>query len=211
MARKPGSRLTWEKMTKKTVHKPIVSPLEPKQEGRKAAPLAAVSGFSNSGKTTLLEKLIREMTRRGLRVGTIKHDVHGFEMDRKGKDTWRHKQAGASTTIISSPRQIGMVKDVDHDHDPLELAALMPDMDLILLEGYKSADIPKIEIFRSAVSSKLFCTDDPKLMAVITDSTHDVGVPCFGHEDISDIADFLIRKLSVVHAQPEKAPERYLA
>ncbi|MFO8111196.1 MAG: molybdopterin-guanine dinucleotide biosynthesis protein B [Desulfosalsimonadaceae bacterium] len=173
--------------------------------------MAAIAGFSNSGKTTLLEKLIREMTRRGLHVGTIKHDVHGFEMDRKGKDTWRHKQAGASTTIISSPRQIGMVKDVDHDHDPLELAALMPDIDLILLEGYKSADIPKIEIFRSAVSRKLFCTDDPKLMAVITDSSHDVDVPCFGHEDISDIADFLIRKLCVVSSQGQKTDERYLA
>lgn len=207
--------MTWEKMTKKTGYKPIVSPLAPKPENqppdRKAPPVAAIAGFSNSGKTTLLEKLIREMTRRGLRVGTIKHDVHGFEMDRKGKDTWRHKQAGASTTIISSPRQIGMVKDVDHDHDPLELAALMPETDLILLEGYKSADIPKIEIFRSAVSRKLFCTDDPNLLAIITDSTHDVGVPCFGHDDISGIADFLIRKLPVVHAQPEKAPERYLA
>ncbi len=159
--------------------------------------LVAFAGFSNSGKTTVLEKLIREMTLRGLRVGTIKHDVHGFEMDRPGKDTWRHKQAGASATIISSPRQIGMVKDVDHDHDPLELAQLLPGMDLILLEGYKRADIPKIEIYRSGVSKNRCCVNDPNLMAVVSDIEQDNGVPCFGHNDISAIADFLIFKLSL--------------
>ncbi len=173
---------------------------------RKEVPIAAIVGYSNSGKTTLLEKLIREMTLRGLRVGTIKHDVHGFEMDRQGKDTWRHKQAGASTTIISSPTRIGMVKDVDHDHDPLELAALMPDADLILLEGYKNAEIPKIEIFRTAVSEKRCCTNDPYLMAVVSDIPHDNGVPCFGHDDISAIADFLIQKLPVSTARGDQIP-----
>jgi len=173
---------------KRAVHQP--------PEG-KNIPLAAVSGFSNSGKTTLLEKLISEMRGRGIRVGTIKHDVHGFEMDRPGKDTWRHKQAGASATIISSPRRIGMVMDVDHDHDPLELAVFMEGMDLILLEGYKNAAIPKIEVFRSAVSRKLHCANDPNLLAVVTDSIHEIHVPCFGHDDISDIADFLIQQLKV--------------
>lgn len=169
--------------------------------------MAAIAGFSNSGKTTILEKLIREMAHRGLCVGTIKHDVHGFEMDRPGKDTWRHKQSGASTTIISSPRQIGMVKDVDHDNDPFELAALMPDVDLILLEGYKSADIPKVEIVRSAVSRKLFCAADPNLMAVVTDSTHAVDVPCFGHEEISGITDFLICKLGLRSLCEQRKPQ----
>lgn len=165
---------------------------------KKEIPMAAIVGFSNSGKTTVLEKLIRELVMRGLRVGTIKHDVHGFEMDKPGKDTWRHKQAGASTTIISSPRQIGVVKDVDHDHDPLELTSLMPDMDLILLEGYKSADVPKIEIFRSAVSKKIFNVDSPKLMAVVSDRSHDdITVPCFGHDDIRGIADLLIEKMAI--------------
>ncbi|UCF95758.1 MAG: molybdopterin-guanine dinucleotide biosynthesis protein B, partial [Desulfobacterales bacterium] len=79
---------------------------------RKAVPpIVSTVGYSGSGKTTLLEKLIAELKQRGFRVGTIKHDVHGFEMDRPGKDSWRHKQAGASVTVISSPYQIGMVKD----------------------------------------------------------------------------------------------------
>jgi len=173
---------------------------------RKDVPVAAIVGYSNSGKTTLLEKLIREMNARDLLVGTIKHDVHGFEMDRSGKDTWRHKQAGASATIISSPAQIGMVKDVDHDHDPLELAALMPDVDLILLEGYKSAEISKIEVFRTAVSKKRCCTDDPYLMAVVSDIPHDNGVPCFGLDEISAIAEFLIQKLSVSPARSTQKP-----
>lgn len=164
---------------------------------KKVTPSAAIVGFSNSGKTTLLEKLIHEMVLRGIRVGTIKHDVHGFDMDRPGKDTWRHKQAGASTTIISSPRQIGMVMDVNHDHDPLELISLMPDMDLVLFEGYKSADIPKIEVFRMEVSEKIFCKGDPNLIAVVSDRTHDIAVPCFGHDDIGAIADFLIDTMAL--------------
>jgi len=178
-------------------HSPAAKSAVSQSPEGKTIPLAAVSGFSNSGKTTLLEKLISEMRGRGIRVGTIKHDVHGFEMDRPGKDTWRHKQAGASATIISSPRRIGMVMDVDHDHDPLELAVFMEGMDLILLEGYKNAAIPKIEVFRSAVSRKLHCANDPNLLAVVTDSIHEIHVPCFGHDDISDIADFLIQQLKV--------------
>ncbi|HUU81381.1 MAG TPA: molybdopterin-guanine dinucleotide biosynthesis protein B, partial [Acidobacteriota bacterium] len=87
----------------------------------KNLPIVLFVGSSGSGKTTLLEKLIPELTRRGLRVGTIKHDVHGFEMDQPGKDSWRHKHAGALASIISSPHQIGEVMDVDHDHSLDEL------------------------------------------------------------------------------------------
>ena len=141
-------------------------------------------------------------------MGTIKHDVHGFEMDRQGKDTWRHKQAGASATIISSPRQIGMIKDVDHDHDPLELVKLMPEMDMVLLEGYKSADIAKIEVFRSGISEKLFCEQDPNLIAVVSDSSHDTHAACFGHDDIVQIADFLMQKMNLDGSlKRHKAPE----
>ena len=84
----------------------------------KTPPIVSIVGNSGSGKTTFLEKLIPEMIRRGFKVGTIKHDVHGFEMDKPGKDSWRHKRAGAHTTMISSPYQIGMVMDVDEDHNP---------------------------------------------------------------------------------------------
>ena len=83
--------------------------------------VVSIVGKSDSGKTTLIEKLLPALIERGVRVGTIKHDVHGFEMDREGKDSYRHKHAGAAVTLISSPRQVGMVRDVSHDHRIEEL------------------------------------------------------------------------------------------
>jgi molybdopterin-guanine dinucleotide biosynthesis protein B len=79
-------------------------------------PIVSIVGKSDSGKTTLLEKLVAELKSRGFRVGTIKHDAHSFEIDHEGKDSWRHKKAGASVSIISSAEKIGMVLDSDHDH-----------------------------------------------------------------------------------------------
>ena len=111
----------------KDKHRTDLNPLIP----RTIPPVVSIVGYSGSGKTTLIEKLISALKQRGLRVGTIKHDVHGFEMDRPGKDSWRHKQAGASATIITSPRQIGMVMDADHDHHPMELLPLMAGMDIV--------------------------------------------------------------------------------
>jgi molybdopterin-guanine dinucleotide biosynthesis protein B len=84
---------------------------------------------------------------KGLNVVTIKHDVHGFEMDRPGKDSWRHKQASALTTVISSPYQVGMVIDVENDHQPHELLPLFTGMDIVLIEGFKRTNLPKIEVW----------------------------------------------------------------
>ena len=78
-------------------------------------PIISIVGKSDSGKTTLIEKLVPELTRRGYRVATVKHDVHGFEVDREGKDSWRHKQAGAHTVVISSPQKIALIRDVEKD------------------------------------------------------------------------------------------------
>ncbi|MGB5984524.1 MAG: molybdopterin-guanine dinucleotide biosynthesis protein B [Desulfobacterales bacterium] len=153
--------------------------------------MLAVVGYSGSGKTTLLVRLIEEFCRRGLQVGTLKHDVHSFEMDRPGKDTWRHKQAGAAVTIISSPRQIGMVRDVDYDHQPQELLPLLNGMDLVLVEGFKGGSQPKIEIFRSAAHKPPACQGDPHLLAVVSDIPQEWGVPRFELEDITALADFI--------------------
>ena len=103
-------------------------------------------GRSGAGKTTLIERLIPELRGRGVRVGTVKHDVHGFEMDRPGKDSFRHKHAGAQVTVISSPNQIGIVMDVDHDHHPDELGVFFSEMDIVLTEGYKRQRRPKVEV-----------------------------------------------------------------
>ena len=157
-------------------------------------PMVSFVGYSGAGKTTLLEKLIPELTRKGLRVGTIKHDVHGFQMDKPGKDTWRHKQAGASTTIISSPSQIGMVMDVEHDHHPLELAPLLGGMDIILVEGFKRADLPKIEVFRPENRKPPVCRNDRHLIAVVSSADLDWSVPRFEASDIEGLTEFVIKK-----------------
>ena len=155
-------------------------------------PIISIVGASGAGKTTLLERLIPELTRRGLRVGTIKHDVHGFELDKPGKDSWRHKQAGAAISMISSPRQMGMVMDVDHDSEPNELAPFFTGVDLILTEGYKRGREPKVEVFRSEILPEPMCKDDPQLMALVSDEAVDVGVPRYSTEDIIGLAGFLI-------------------
>ncbi|OQX63627.1 MAG: molybdopterin-guanine dinucleotide biosynthesis protein B [Desulfococcus sp. 4484_242] len=167
-------------------------------KSRTAPPVVSIVGFSGSGKTTLLEKLIRELIGRGCRVGTIKHDVHGFDLDRPGKDSWRHKQAGAVGVIISSPRRIGMVMDVDHDHHPEELKRFFPPVDIILTEGYKQGTTPKIEIFRLGLRDEPLCREDPHLIGIVTDANIDIGVPRFSLEGIPDLAGFLIRRFSLI-------------
>ena len=166
----------------------------------KSPPVVSVVGYSGSGKTTLLEKLISELKDRGYAVGTIKHDVHGFEMDRPGKDSWRHKKAGASVTVISSSYQIGMVRDVDHDHRTEELVALLPDMDIILTEGYKKENLPKLEVFRSQVHKAPLFKGDKSLLALISDDPIDLGVPRFSPGDGQKLADFLIRHFNLAKA-----------
>jgi molybdopterin-guanine dinucleotide biosynthesis protein B len=160
-------------------------------------PIVSVVGYSGSGKTTFIVKLVPELTRRGIRVGTIKHDVHGFQMDKPGKDSWRHKQAGAAMTVISSPVQIGMVRDVDHEHSLDELLSLFSGVDLIVTEGYKRGDKPKLEIFRSDMQTEPLCTGDETLLALITDTNVDVGVPRFATNDARRVAEFLIQRFNL--------------
>ncbi|HBF43180.1 MAG TPA: molybdopterin-guanine dinucleotide biosynthesis protein B [Desulfobacteraceae bacterium] len=162
--------------------------------------IVAIVGASGAGKTTLLEKLIPDITRRGFRVGTIKHNLHKFEIDRRSKDSWRHKQAGAIATVISSPYRIGMVMDVDHDYHPIELASFLPDMDIILAEGYKSGDIPKLEIFRPESQKEPLCINDEHLVAFVSDMSIDLSVPRFAMDDINGLADFLISYFNLIPA-----------
>ena len=168
-----------------------------KLEKKTSPPFVSVVGNSGSGKTTFLEKLIPELIARGLKVGTIKHDVHGFEMDKPGKDSWRHKHAGASATVISSPYQIGMVMDVTYDHKPDELLPMFNGMDIVLTEGYKRGEHPKMEIFRTQITNEPLCKNDTSLLAIITDSDIDLDVPTFSLEAVKKIADFLIEHFNL--------------
>ena len=163
-----------------------------------APPVLAIVGNSGSGKTTFLEKLIPAIIRRGFKVGTIKHHAHRFDMDIPGKDSWRHKQAGASTTIISSPSQIGMVMDVDIDHNPIDLLHFFKGMDIILAEGYKRGNTPKIEVFRPETSPAPICQDDNRLLAVITDAVTAQDIPTFSFHDIHQVVDFIIAHFNLM-------------
>ena len=155
-------------------------------------PIISIVGKSDSGKTTLIEKLVPELTRRGYRVATVKHDIHGFEVDREGKDSWRHKQAGAHTVIISSPQKVALIRDVEKDSTLDEIRRRwVQDVDLLLSEGYKKDVQPKIEVFRKEKHKKLLCTKKDNLIAIVSDRKFNVGVPCFHLEDMKGLSNFI--------------------
>ncbi len=158
-------------------------------------PIVSIVGTSDSGKTTLIEKLVPELVRRGYRVATIKHDIHGFEVDREGKDSWRHKQAGAHTVVISSPKKLAIIREVDHDADLAELRdKYVRDVDIILSEGFKRNLQPKIEVFRKEMHRELLCTREDNLLALATNQPFDIGVPCFGLDDARGMVDLIEEK-----------------
>ncbi|RLB42563.1 MAG: molybdopterin-guanine dinucleotide biosynthesis protein B [Deltaproteobacteria bacterium] len=155
-------------------------------------PVICIVGSSGAGKTTLLEKLIPELTRWGLKVGTIKHDVHGFEIDKPGKDSYRLKHSGAVLSIISSPARVAVVMDTEHDLGLAELLPFYSGVDIVLTEGYKRENYPKIEVFRKEVHPEPLCLGDSNLIAMVTDEPLNLGIPRFGPHQVNDLADFLM-------------------
>ena len=153
-------------------------------------PIICIAGRSQTGKTTLIEKLIPVLKNRGYRLGTIKHSHHIFEMDKTGKDSWRHKDAGAETVIIASPGKIAMVKS-DHEGTLDSLVDYFGDMDLVITEGYKGEMKPKIEVVRATRHQQALLADDANLVAIVTDVDLSAEVPVFGMEDIDQLADFI--------------------
>lgn len=156
-------------------------------------PIVSVVGRSDSGKTTFLEKLIPRLKARGLRLAVVKHDRHGFEMDRPGKDTWRLREAGADAVMISAPNQMALIRArLEHELSLDELAALVEGaVDLVLTEGYKAGDKPKIEVSRLAVSDgELLCTQE-ELLAIVADRPIAMDIPQFDLEDADGVAALL--------------------
>ncbi len=157
-------------------------------------PILSFVGWSGIGKTTLLEKLIPELVRRGYRVATVKH-VHHFSMDHEGKDTWRHRKAGAACTIISSQEQLAMIRDVDHDASLDELRdKYAGDVDIMITEGFKKERAPKIEVFRAGEHPEPVFADGRDLIALVTDTHFDLSVPSMGLDEIDKLADFIEKK-----------------
>jgi molybdopterin-guanine dinucleotide biosynthesis protein B len=156
-------------------------------------PIVCIVGQSASGKTTLIEKLIPELNNRGHRVGTIKHAHHGFDINEKGKDSSRHKAAGAKTVIVASNTHISMQSDMTQPTIE-KMVSLFHNVDLVLVEGYKRSNQPKIEVLRKAAHEKPVCLEEPSLIAMITDIDFEMKVPKFDLNDIQAIATFIEKK-----------------
>ena len=161
-----------------------------------AVPVVSVVGRSNVGKTTLMEKLIAELKRRGYRVATIKHDVHGFDIDRPGKDSWRHAQAGSDLAVIASPQGVAMIASTPRELSLDEIVARLPlAVDIVLTEGYKRGDKPKIEVSRAACGRELLSSAG-ELLALATDQPYpELGVPQYGLGDVVGLVDLIERRM----------------
>ena len=157
------------------------------------AQIIGVVGKSRSGKTTLIERLIPEIKQRGYRVGSVKHAHHGFEIDQKGKDSYRHRAAGADVVVVASPDEIAMVKRIEHDSlDNLE--CFFDDVDLVLVEGYKRTRHPKIEIFDKSSHAVPLGLSSEELIAFVSDDIVEVDVPFYQRDQIAEIGDLIERR-----------------
>lgn len=155
-------------------------------------PVITIVGWSGSGKTTLIEKLIPELRSRGYRVATVKHQGGTFEMDREGKDTWRHRRAGAVCTVISSPSGLALLRDMDHDASLDEIRGrFIHDADIILGEGFKKEGWPKIEVFRDGPNPEPIFARSGDLVAMVSDRPRETEAPCLGLDDVEGLADLI--------------------
>jgi len=155
-------------------------------------PIISIVGRSNTGKTTLIEKLVPEFSRRGYRVATIKHAARGFEIDREGKDSWRHKKAGAYKTILISPTELALMEVFEREYSVEELVDLyIKDADVILLEGHKNNPYPRVEVLRKDVEPLPKDEKEHLWIAGVGDKRQDTGILHFQANEIQKLADLL--------------------
>jgi molybdopterin-guanine dinucleotide biosynthesis protein B len=156
-------------------------------------------GYSNSGKTTLIEKLLPRFRARGLSVSAIKNAHHGFDMDRPGKDSYRYREAGAGQVLISTTERWALLTETPGGHAALEdlLAQLAP-CDLVIVEGFKSEGrIPRIEVRRSSVTDPPIYPNDPNVIAVAADFPLECALPVLDLNDADRIAAFIVQRLAL--------------
>ncbi len=159
-----------------------------------------VTGWKNSGKTGLMERLLAEFVARGLTVSSVKHAHHVFDVDQKGKDSYRHRDAGATEVLLSSRKRWALM----HEHRGAdettldELLAKLTPVDLVLVEGFKREKHPKVEAHRAETGNPLIATDDDTIRAIASDSAASVqGRPTFDLDDTRAIADFIVNELGL--------------
>ncbi|MGR3565916.1 MAG: molybdopterin-guanine dinucleotide biosynthesis protein B [Heliomarina sp.] len=158
-----------------------------------------VVGWKNAGKTGLMERLVTEITARGISVSTIKHAHHSFDVDHEGKDSFRHRQAGATEVLLASRNRFALMHELRQEHEPSldDLLPRLSPVDLVLIEGYKRDQHPKIEAHRAETGNPLIAPDDPTIRAVASDTPLDLDRPVFDLDDTKAIADFVLAEVGL--------------
>ncbi|HKQ95761.1 MAG TPA: molybdopterin-guanine dinucleotide biosynthesis protein B [Aestuariivirgaceae bacterium] len=162
--------------------------------------LLGIVGFKNAGKTTLTERLVRELTGRGYRISTIKHAHHAFDIDQEGRDSWRHRKAGASEVAIVSANRWALVHELNGTTEPglAEIAAKLAPCDLVVTEGYKWEAHPKIEVRNLELDHPKLADDDASVIAVAASGPiPGCRVPVFAREAVGEIADFIVTRMEL--------------
>ncbi len=156
-----------------------------------------VAARSNSGKTTLIEKIVKILKARGFRVAVIKHASGGFDIDKPGKDSWRFEQAGADTVVLAGPDRMAIVRKMDREPSLEELERAAVDSDIVIYEGFKKSARNKIEVFRFGISGERpLCTEDRSYLALVSDKSFPLSIPSFDLNDAEGVAGFIVKDCS---------------
>lgn len=158
-----------------------------------------VVGWKNAGKTGLMERLVSEITGRGFSVSTVKHAHHVFDVDHPGKDSHRHRTAGATEVLLASRKRFALMHELRQEDEPTleELLAKLAPVDLVLIEGYKRDSHAKVEAFRGETGNPLIATDDPTIKAVASDTPLELDRPVFDLDDTVAVADFILSEVGL--------------
>ena len=161
--------------------------------------LFGVTGWKNAGKTGLMERLVTEITGRGFTVSTLKHAHHSFDVDHPGKDSHRHRVAGASQVLLASGTRWALMTELRDEPEPTlaDLIAKLDPVDLVLVEGYKRDTHPKIEAFRTQTGNPLIALNDPTIKAIATDTPLDINRPQFDLDNTTAVADFILAQVGL--------------
>ncbi|WP_299043453.1 molybdopterin-guanine dinucleotide biosynthesis protein B [uncultured Tateyamaria sp.] len=158
-----------------------------------------VVGWKNAGKTGLMERLVTEITRRGITVSTVKHAHHTFDVDHPGKDSHRHRVAGASEVLLASRNRVALMQELRDQDEPTldDLLKRLSAVDLVLVEGYKRDAHPKVEAHRAETGNPLIAPDDPTIRAIASDTALTMDRPVFDLNDTTRIADFILSEVGL--------------
>ncbi|PLX43348.1 MAG: molybdopterin-guanine dinucleotide biosynthesis protein B [Hyphomicrobiales bacterium] len=163
-------------------------------------PVFGVAGFKNSGKTTLVTRIVQELSDRGYAVSTIKHAHHGFDLDKPGRDSFLHRNAGAQEVAIISNSRWALMRELRGAEEPVfrDVLSKLSPCDVVIVEGYKMEDHPKIELRLAGSERRPLAPEDPTIVAIASDEPiSDEHLPCFERNRVRDIADFIVTHLEL--------------